>query len=176
MPNVHFAATRKVGNLLFGFRVRIQPQIPHASGQFTGKVLRGNSSSSLAMSRGVSLGIVCFAAMLAWPFVTSPDAQLDCTRPVSSHSTGVLSNQGAGESHAGKRRRHGSGQNSSGEAADIEKKRDPVKVHGCTARANSRLLCRQICPPAAMPRKAELQKLPAEISSAIGGAIKATII
>jgi hypothetical protein len=29
MPIVHFAATRKVGNFLFGFRVRIQSHTTH---------------------------------------------------------------------------------------------------------------------------------------------------
>jgi hypothetical protein len=30
MPNVHFAAARKVGNFLFSFGVRIKPQTTHA--------------------------------------------------------------------------------------------------------------------------------------------------
>jgi hypothetical protein len=51
-----------------------------------------------AMRWGVGIAIVCFAAMLVWPFISAPNAQVDTTRPVPSPATGVLSNQGAGES------------------------------------------------------------------------------
>ena len=141
-----------------------------------------------AMRRGLSIAIVCFAAILVWPFVTAPDAQVDTTRPAPSPSTGVLSNQGAGESQAGKNKdvtprqnsAVGSGQNSSGEAADIEKSATPLKLTDAQ-REQIRFYFRgqsanrlksvdfSLAIGAAVPRKVKLQKLPAQISSVIGG-------
>src|SRR5215469_13197755 len=79
-----------------------------------------------AMMWGVGLAIVLFASVLVWAFVTAPNGQLgSAARQQPSPSTGVLANQNAGESQAGKNhavtpRQNptiGSGQNSSGEAA-----------------------------------------------------------
>jgi Protein of unknown function (DUF1236) len=140
------------------------------------------------LRRGVSIGIVCLAATLVWPFVTPPDAQVDTTRPVPSPSTGVLSNQGAGESQAGKNKdvtprqnpALGSGQNSSGEAADIEKSATPLKLTDAQ-REQIRSYFRgqsanrlqsvdfSVAIGAAVPRKVELQKLPPQITSVLGG-------
>jgi Protein of unknown function (DUF1236) len=141
-----------------------------------------------ALTRGVRIAIVCFSATLVWPFVTAPDAQVDTTRPVPSPSTGVLSNQGAGESQAGKNKdvtprqnpAVGSGQNSSGEAADIEKSATPLKltdaqreqIRSYFASKSANRLQRvdfSVAIGAAVPQKVKLQKLPAQISSVIGG-------
>jgi hypothetical protein len=103
-----------------------------------------------AMMRRVGVAIVCFAAMLVCPLVTAPNAQVDTTHPVPSPSTGVLSNQGAGESQAGKNKdvmlrqspALGSGQNSSGEAADIKKSATPLKLTDAQREQIRSLLCR----------------------------------
>jgi hypothetical protein len=107
--------------------------------------------------------------------------------PVPSPSTGVLSNQGAGESQAGKNedvmpRQNpavGSGQNSSGEA-DIEKSATPLKLTDAqreqirsyfAGKSANRLqsVDFSVAIGAAVPHKVELQRLPPQISSVIGG-------
>lgn len=140
---------------------------------------------SEAMMRDVS--IAALAATLVWPFVTVSHAQ-DTTRPVPSPSTGVLSNQGAGESQAGKNKdvtpRQNptvrSGQNSSGEAADIQKSATPLQLSDAQ-REQIRAYFRgksanrlksvdfSVAIGAAVPQKVQLQKLPSEVSSVIGG-------
>jgi hypothetical protein len=86
---------------------------------------------------GAGAALVAFAAVLVWAFVTAPSGQLGgTTRQTPSQSTGVLVNQGTGESQAGKSeavipRQNtivGSGQNSSGEAADIEQSAKPLQL------------------------------------------------
>jgi Protein of unknown function (DUF1236) len=136
----------------------------------------------------VSIAIIGFAATLLWPFVTAPNAQVDGTRPVPSPSTGVLSNQGAGESQAGKNKEVtprqnpavGSGQNSSGEAADIQSsatglkltdaQREQIRSYFAGKSANRlQSVDFSVAIGAAVPRQLELQKLPDRISSVLGG-------
>ena len=90
-----------------------------------------------AMVWGAGAALVVFVAVLVWAFVTAPNGQLGgTTRQTPSPSTGVLANQGAGESQAGKSQAVtprqnpviGSGQNSSGEAADIEQSAKPLQL------------------------------------------------
>jgi cytoskeletal protein RodZ len=142
-----------------------------------------------AMMWGVGLAIVLFAAVLVWVFVMPPNGQLgDTTRQRPSPSTGVLANQGAGESQAGKNQTvtprqspaTGSGQNSSGEAAEIEQSATPLKLTDAqreqvrayfAGKSADRLqsVDFSIAVGAAVPQQVELQKLPPQISSVIGG-------
>lgn len=141
-----------------------------------------------AMMWGVGAALALFAAVLVWVFVT-PNGQLGGTaRPRPSPSTGVLANQNAGESQAGKSNTvtprqnpsAGSGQNSSGEAAQIEQSATPLKLTDAqreqirsyfSGKSAGRLqtVDFSIAIGAAVPQQVELQKLPAEVSSMIGG-------
>ncbi len=141
----------------------------------------------MAMMWGAGAAIVLFAAVLVWAFVTN--GQLGgTTRQRPSPTTGVLANQGAGESQAGKNQAvtprqnpaGGSGQSSSGEAAQIEQSATPLQLTDAqreqirtyfSGKASDR---RQsvdfsLAIGAAVPQQVELQKLPPQISSALGG-------
>ncbi len=105
-----------------------------------------------------------------------------------SASTDVLANQGSGESEAGKNdtvkprpnSTGGSGQNSSGEAADIEQSAKPLQLSDAQRQQIRQYLAGQpgqrmqsanfsLAVGAAVPQDVPLQKLPPEMSSAIGG-------
>jgi Protein of unknown function (DUF1236) len=138
---------------------------------------------------GIAFAVVLFATVLPWVFVTEPNGQLGGTaRQRPSPSTGVLANQNAGESQAGKNNAVtpqqnsaiGSGQNSSGDAAQIEQSATPLKLtdsqrerirsyfSGKTAgRMQSADFSLAI--GASVPQQVELQRLPPGISSVIGG-------
>ena len=142
-----------------------------------------------AMIWGATVAIVLFAAVLVWAFVTSPSGELGgTTRQGPSPSTGVLANQDAGESQAGKNqavtpRKNpvvGSEQNSSGEAADIEKSATPLKLTDAqreqirsyfAGKSVDRLQNADfsVAIGAAVPQQVALQKLPPQISSVLGG-------
>ena len=142
-----------------------------------------------AMMWGVGVALALFAAVLIWVFVTVPNGQLGGTaRQGPSPSTGVLANQNAGESQAGKSntvtpRQNptvGSGQNSSGEAAQIEQSATSLKLTDSqreqirsyfAGKSASRLQKADfsVAIGAAVPQQVELQKLPAEVSSVLGG-------
>jgi Protein of unknown function (DUF1236) len=142
-----------------------------------------------AMMWGAGAALVVFAAVIAWSFLTAPNGQLGgTTRQTPSPSTGVLANQGAGESQTGKNQAvtprqnpaAGSGQNSSGEAADIEQSAKPLQLTDAqreqirsyfAGKTAGRLqsVDFSIAIGAAVPQQVELQKLPPQISSAIGG-------
>ncbi|MBO0717988.1 MAG: DUF1236 domain-containing protein, partial [Rhizobiales bacterium] len=127
--------------------------------------------------------------VLIWAFVTAPNGQLaGSTRQGPSPSTGVLANQGAGESQAGKSeavtpRQNpavGSGQNSSGEAAEIEQSATPLKLTDAQREQVRSYFAGKpadrvqsvdfsVAIGAAVPQQVQLQKLPSEISSVIGG-------
>jgi hypothetical protein len=145
--------------------------------------------TNLVMIWGAGLALLLFAGVLVWTFVTAPNGQLGSTaRPRPAPSTGVLANQNAGQSEAGKNntvtpRQNpavGAGQNSSGEAAQIEQSATPLKlsdnqreqIRSYFAGKNiDRLQSADfsIAIGAAVPQQVELQKLPPEISSVIGG-------
>lgn len=146
--------------------------------------------ASQAMMWGTGVAIVLFAAVLVWAFVTPNGQQggMSQQRPSPSPSTGVLTNQSAGGSEAAKSNTvtprqnsaDGSGQNSSGEAAQIEQSAAPLKLSdeqreqirsyfsgkttGRLQRANF-----SVAIGAAVPQQVDLQKLPSEVSSLIGG-------
>jgi hypothetical protein len=139
------------------------------------------------MILGAGLAFVLFAMVLGWAFLTTPQGQLG-TREQPSPQTGSLSNQGSGLSEAGRNnavtpRQNpavGGGQNSSGEAAQIEQSAKPFQLSDA-----QRQLIRQyfadkpaqrmqsvnfsLTIGAAVPQQLPLQKLPPEVSSAIGG-------
>jgi hypothetical protein len=135
------------------------------------------------------MALVFFAAILVCSLVTAPNGQLGgTTRQEPSPSTGVLANQGAGESQAGKNQAVtprqnpvlGSGQNSSGETAEIEQSATPLKVTDAqreqirayfAGKPADRLqrVGFSVAIGAAVPQQVELQKLPPQISSVIGG-------
>jgi len=142
-----------------------------------------------AMIWGAGAAIVLFAAVLVWAFVTAPNGQLGgTTRQGPSPSTGVLANQGAGESQAGKNeavtpRQNptvGSGQSSSGEAAQIGQSATPLTLTdaqreqirsyvGGKSAGRLQSVDFSLAIGAAVPQHVEPQKLPPQISSAIGG-------
>ena len=138
---------------------------------------------------GAGAALVVFVAVLVWAFVTAPNGQLGgTTRQTPSPSTGVLANQGAGESQAGKSQAVtprqnpviGSGQNSSGEAADIEQSAKPrqltddqrgqIRSYFAGKPADrQQSVGFSVAIGAAVPQQVQLQKLPPQISSIIGG-------
>lgn len=141
------------------------------------------------MMWGAAVAIVLFAGVLTWAFVTAPTGQLGgATRQTPSPSTGVLANQGSGESEAGKNKTvtpqqnsaAGSGQNSSGEAAEIERSATALKLTDAQREqirayfagkpaAQLQSVDFSVAIGAAVPQQVELQKLPPQISSVIGG-------
>jgi len=141
------------------------------------------------MMWGAAVAIVLFGGVLVWAFVTAPNGQLGgTTRQTPSPSTGVLANQGSGESQAGKNQTvtpqqnsaAGSGQNSSGEAAQIEQsatalkltdaQREQVRTYFAGKPADHpQSVDFSVAIGAAVPQQVELQKLPSQISSVIGG-------
>lgn len=147
-------------------------------------------ATSQAMMWGAVVAIVLFAAVLIWAFVTPNGQQggMSQQRPSPSPSTGVLTNQSAGESEAAKgntvtprqNSADGSGQNSSGEAAQIEQSATPLKLSDeqreqirsyFSDKTAGRLQSANfsVAIGAAVPQQVELQKLPSEVSSLIGG-------
>ena len=146
--------------------------------------------TSQAMMWGTGVAIVLFAAVLVWAFVTPNGQQggMSQQRPSPSPSTGVLTNQSAGGSEAAKSNTvtprqnsaDGSGQNSSGEAAQIEQSAAPLKLSdeqreqirsyfaGKTA-GRLQSVNFSVAIGAAVPQQVDLQKLPSEVSSLIGG-------
>ncbi len=143
----------------------------------------------LVMMWGAGIAVAVFAAVLVWAFATAPNGQLGgTTRQRPSPTTGVLANQGAGESQAGKNQAvtprqnpaGGSGQNSSGEAAQIEQSATPLQLTDAqreqirsyfAGKPSARLqsVDFSLAIGAAVPHQVELQKLPSQISSVIGG-------
>ena len=141
------------------------------------------------MMWGAGVALILFAGVLVWAFVTAPNVQLGAAeRPRPSPSTGVLANQNAGQSEAGKNntvtpRQNptvGSGQNSGGEAAQIEQSATPLKltdnkreqIRSYFAGKNvDRLQSAgfSLAIGAAVPQQVGLQKLPPEVSSVISG-------
>lgn len=146
--------------------------------------------TSQAMMWGTGVAIVLFAAVLVWAFVTPNGQQggMSQQRQSPSPSTGVLTNQSAGESEAAKSNTvtprqnsaDGSGQNSSGEASQIEQSAAPLKLSDeqreqirsyFSGKPTGRLQSANfsVAIGAAVPQQVELQKLPSEVSSLIGG-------
>ena len=140
----------------------------------------------LMMWGWLGLAVVLFV-VLVW--VTAPNGPPSTTeRPRPSPSNGMLANQGSGESQAGKNNNVmprqnstvGSGQNASGEAAQIEQTATPLKLSEAqrqqirqyfASKPGQRMQSANfsLAVGAAVPQDVPLQKLPPEISSAMGG-------
>jgi len=139
----------------------------------------------LMMWGWLGLAVVLFV-VLVW--VTAPNGPPGTTsRPQPSPSNGMLANQGSGESQAGKNNNVmprqnstvGSGQNASGEAAQIEQTPTPLKLSEAqrqqirqyfASKPGQRMQSANfsLAVGAAVPQEVPLQKLPPEISSAMG--------
>jgi hypothetical protein len=166
-----------------GEEAAMAPRVPNPPGR------EQRQGTRQAMVWGAGAALVVFVAVLVWAFVTAPNGQLGgTTRQTPSPSTGVLANQGAGESQAGKNQAVtprqnpviGSGQNSSGEAADIEQSAKPLQLTD-DQRGQIRSYFAgkpadwqqsvgfSVAIGAAVPQQVQLQKLPPQISSIIGG-------
>lgn len=146
---------------------------------------RGTSRAFMWWSIGGSL-VLC-AIVAAWAFLYVPKGGPAGTAQRSG-STGVLANQGAGESMAAKHDAitpgtsavTGAGQNSPGAAAQIEHSAGPLKLTDrqrqeirsyfagrSAGRVDNADFALSI--GAAVPANVQLQKLPAEVSDAMGG-------
>ena len=135
---------------------------------------------------GLAVAVVLFV-VLVW--VTAPNGPPGTTsRPRPSPSNGMLANQGSGESQAGKNNNVmprqnstvASGQNASGEAAQIEQTATPLKLSEAqrqqirqyfASKPGQRMQSANfsLAIGAAVPQDVPLQKLPPEILSAMGG-------
>jgi hypothetical protein len=138
----------------------------------------------LLMTLGLGLAVVLFIG-LVW--VTAPNGPLGTTsRPPPSN--GMLANQDSGESQVGKNNNVmprqdstiGSGQNASGEPAQIEQTAAPLKLSDAQRQQIRQYFADQpgqrmqsanfsLVIGAAVPQEVPLQKLPPEMSSAMGG-------
>src|SRR6266566_448148 len=137
----------------------------------------------LMMWGWLGLAVVLFV-VLVW--VTAPNGPSGTTSPPPP-SNGMLANQGSGESQAGKNNNVmprqnstvGSGQNASGEAAQIEQTPTPLKLSEAqrqqirqyfASKPGQRMQSANfsLAVGAAVPQEVPLQKLPPEISSAMG--------
>jgi hypothetical protein len=140
----------------------------------------------LMMWGWLGLTVVLFV-VLVW--VTAPNGPPGSTaRPRPSPENGMLANQGSGESQAGQNNMVtprensavGSGQNASGEAAQIEQTATPLNLSDAqrqqirqyfASKPGQRMQSANfsLAVGAAVPQDVPLQKLPPEISSVMGG-------
>lgn len=130
------------------------------------------------------LGIAC----LVWALVFVPKGELGTAARQPSGPTGTLANQGAGESATAKNdavtpvqpATGGSGQNANGEAAQIDQSATPLQLTDAQRQRIASYFAKAsgdrmqtadfaLSIGAAVPQQVQLQKLPPEISSAMGG-------
>lgn len=140
------------------------------------------------MLGGAAVAVVAFAATLVWLFAIVPYGGLTGHTRGASAATGTLANQGAGQSTTAKNdmvtpetsATGGGFRNSSGEAAQIDKGAAPLNLSAAQRRevaayfaGNNGNRSQQsdfaLSIGAAVPAQVALQKLPAKISSTIGG-------
>ncbi len=134
---------------------------------------------------GITVAVLCVAAVLVWAYVYVPPGA--SVPQQAGGPTGTLTNQGAGQSTAGKNETvapqpgTGTGQNSSAEAGQIERSAGPLKLsdqqrqqirsyfasNNKADRLNSADFTLSI--GSAVPQQVPLQKLPPEIASAMQG-------
>jgi len=141
------------------------------------------------MGWGIGAALVLCAVVLIWALVFIPHGQLGATdRQATGGPTGQFANQGSGQSSVAKNdsvvpqtsTKVGAGQNSPAAAAQIEKSAGPLQLSDAQ-RAKIRSYFADnigdrtntaefsISVGAAVPQQARLQKLPPQISSALGG-------
>lgn len=140
------------------------------------------------MLGGSAVAVILFAAVLVWAFVFVPRGELGSSAHQPSGATGVLANQGAGESTAAKNdaitpeksATGGSAQNSNGEAAQIDQSAGPLKLSDAQRQAihsyfagnpgdHAQSADFALSVGAAVPQEVKLQPLPLPIVSAMAG-------
>jgi hypothetical protein len=138
---------------------------------------------------GTGVLLVLGAVILVWVFVFVPQGEPGRNgEPHGAASTGVLSNEGSGQSAAAKNnavtpqtnQQVGAGQNSPGAAAQIEQTAEPLKLTDQQRQQIRDFFANQkgdrtggvnfsLAIGSAVPQDVQLQKLPPEVSSALGG-------
>ncbi len=137
-----------------------------------------------------TIGLVCVAAILVWSLVLVPRGEGGITARqntgLQAGPTGPLANQGSGESIAAKNNAvmpqstSGTGQNSNGEAQQIDQTAAPLqltdqqrqRIHGYFARNNADRVKSAnfaLSIGAAVPKQVPLQPLPSEVAAAMQG-------
>jgi hypothetical protein len=138
---------------------------------------------------GTGLFLVICAAILVWVFVFIPQGGPGRNgAPHGAGSTGLLSNEGSGQSTAAKNnavmpptnQAIGAGQNSPGAAAQIEQTAGPLKLSDQQRQQIRDYFAKQkadrtgsvdfaLAIGSAVPQGVQLQPLPAQVSSTLGG-------
>ena len=138
---------------------------------------------------GTGVLLVLCAVILVWVFVFVPQGGPGRSgEPQGSASTGVLSNQGSGQSTAAKdnavtpqtSQKLGTGQNAPGAAAQIEQTAEPLKLSDQQRQQIRDFFAKQkgdrgdgvnftLAIGSAVPQNVQLRTLPSEVSSALGG-------
>ena len=138
---------------------------------------------------GGGLLLVLCAVILVWVFVFVPQGGPGRNgEPHGSASTGILSNEGSGQSTAAKNnavvpqtgQTTGAGQNAPGAAAQIEGSAEPLKLTDQQRQQIRDFFAKQkgerantvnfsLAIGSAVPQNVQLQKLPPQVSSALGG-------
>lgn len=137
---------------------------------------------------GIGAAVVLFAASLVWLFMIVPKGEFGVRMRGPSGLTGTLANQDSGQSTAARRDQvlpeksptGGAGQSSSGQAAQIDQAAAPLKLSDAQRQRVASYFSREagdrlqsadfaLSIGAAVPAQIPLQKLPGEVSSAMGG-------
>ncbi len=138
---------------------------------------------------GAGLLLVICAAILVWVFVFVPQGGPGRNgEPRAAGSTGQMSNLGSGQSAAAKNnavtpqtnQASGAGQNAPGAAAEIEQTAQPLKLTDQQRQRIRSYFANQkgdrtgsvnftLAIGSAVPQNVQLQPLPAQVSSALGG-------
>jgi Protein of unknown function (DUF1236) len=138
---------------------------------------------------GTGLLLVICAAILVWVFVFVPQGGPGRNgEQQASGSTGLMSNEGSGQSTAAKNnavtpqtnQSVGTGQNAPGAAAQIEQTAGPLKLTDQQRQQISDYFAKQkgdrtgsvnftLAIGSAVPQNVELRELPAQVSSMLGG-------
>ena len=147
------------------------------------------STRSAFLWGGTGVLLLLCAVILVWVFVFVPQGGPGRSgEPRGSASTGLMSNQGSGQSTAAKNNavtpqtseKLGTGQNAPGAAAQIEQTAEPLKLTEQQRQQIREFFAKQkgdrskdanftLAIGSAVPQNVQLQKLPAEVSSALGG-------
>lgn len=147
------------------------------------------STRSVFLWGGTTVLLVLCAVILVWVFVFVPQGGPGRSgEPQASGSTGLMSNEGSGQSTTAKNnavtpqtsQKLGTGQDSPGAAAQIEQTAEPLKLTDQQRQQIREFFANQkgdrtggvnftLAIGSAVPQDVQLQKLPAEVSSALGG-------
>ena len=147
------------------------------------------STRSAFLWGGTGVLLLLCAVILVWVFVFVPQGGPGRSgEPRGSASTGLMSNQGSGQSTAAKNnavtpqtnQKLGTGQNAPGAAAQIEQSAEPLKLTDQQRQQIRDFFANQkgdrtggvsftLAIGSAVPQNVQLQKLPPEISSTLGG-------